>query len=469
MKGDFTRTTFHPDHHYSRVLMQQGRVQLDADYNEQTAILLHYIRTLARDLGGPYWGPSDECGFNLDKEKNEDFLNLDNLTISQGRYYVDGILCENDKNLCFTNQPGYDENAFTGGQKFDPQKNYYVYLDVWERHIAHVQDKYDTHPMREVALGGPDTCTRAEVVWQVKMLPLLEYNSPSYEELKKLLEDKACTDTMPKIKARLKAEQETKDPCSITPESRYRGLENQLYRIEVHRKGNAWDGKNENAKDSAATFKWSRDNGSIVFPVVKLQGKVATLHSFGRDERTSLKVGDWVEIIDDDNELRGEPGIMAQVDQVDRVDKTVTLKQEDNGEFKSPNYDRHPLLRKWDHKKIEGQVKLSQGAMPVTETTTDWIEIEDGIEIQFQPSATQSIEYRTGDYWLIPARVATGKIDWPCNNDGPLAREPFGIEHHYAPLGQITSGVIGQDGYKRRLHQRIRVKPNSNGDNGHTQ
>ena len=36
--GDFTRTTFDPTHHYSGVRMQQGRVQLDADWNEQLDI-----------------------------------------------------------------------------------------------------------------------------------------------------------------------------------------------------------------------------------------------------------------------------------------------------------------------------------------------------------------------------------------------------------------------------------------------
>ena len=40
MKGDFTRDTFDAAKHFSRVLMQQGQVQLDADWNEQTSILL---------------------------------------------------------------------------------------------------------------------------------------------------------------------------------------------------------------------------------------------------------------------------------------------------------------------------------------------------------------------------------------------------------------------------------------------
>jgi len=40
MKADLTRDTFNPAKHYSRVMMQQGRVAVDADWNEQASILL---------------------------------------------------------------------------------------------------------------------------------------------------------------------------------------------------------------------------------------------------------------------------------------------------------------------------------------------------------------------------------------------------------------------------------------------
>jgi hypothetical protein len=72
--------------------------------------------------------------------------------------------------------------------------------------------------------------------------------------------------------------------------------------------------------------------------------------------------------------------------------------------------------------------------------------LEDGIQIQFQPGAT----YRTGDYWLIPARVATGDVEWPKLRDAqgklvpdengqpqPKPLPPRGVEHHYAPLAVI--------------------------------
>ncbi len=95
MKGDFTRDTFDQRKQFSRVLMQQGRVTLDADTNEQTAILLHYLRALARDLIGPYGAPADNVGFliGVDDEGR--------MRIGTGRYYVDGLLVENLDDACF--------------------------------------------------------------------------------------------------------------------------------------------------------------------------------------------------------------------------------------------------------------------------------------------------------------------------------------------------------------------------------
>src|SRR5262245_48417613 len=84
MKGDFTRDTFGPQKHFSRVLHQQGRVTLDADDNEQTAILRHYLRTLARDLIGPHAAPVENPGFELSPGSDKGVM------IGKGRYYVEG-------------------------------------------------------------------------------------------------------------------------------------------------------------------------------------------------------------------------------------------------------------------------------------------------------------------------------------------------------------------------------------------
>ena len=75
MKGDFSRLTFDPARQFSRVLMQQGRVQLDADWNEQSSLLLHHLRVLARALVGPYGGVEQEA-FRVSKGEGEQPLAL---------------------------------------------------------------------------------------------------------------------------------------------------------------------------------------------------------------------------------------------------------------------------------------------------------------------------------------------------------------------------------------------------------
>src|SRR5437762_10311776 len=94
-RGDFTRDTFNPLKHFRRVLIQQGRVQLDADWNEQGAILLHYLQSLAADLIGQHGGSSDGAAFKINAINSA--LNVANdFQICAGNYYVDGILCEVD-------------------------------------------------------------------------------------------------------------------------------------------------------------------------------------------------------------------------------------------------------------------------------------------------------------------------------------------------------------------------------------
>ncbi len=83
MKGDISRQTFDPTKHYSQVVMQQGRVQLDADWNEQQSILQHRAEIGTRVIIGHSSVPQSGGGFEIKRlPGNRDFL------ISPGRIYV---------------------------------------------------------------------------------------------------------------------------------------------------------------------------------------------------------------------------------------------------------------------------------------------------------------------------------------------------------------------------------------------
>ena len=421
MQGDFSRDTFHRQHHFARVLMQQGRVLLDSDWNEQTSILLHYLRTLAADLIGPHGGPGD--GFKITcTDLKCDFV------IERGHYYVDGILCENNPpRRCppgdatmrlYSTQPDY---PLTKDDELKNGTSYLVYLDVWERHLTHLEVDH----IREVALGGPDTATRAQVVCQVKVATDNKDMEDTCAKLfDRLVLEKLVRDRYRCLRARARVEVPSDDPCIIPPEARYRGAENQLYRVEIH------DGGAGGAAKDGATFKWSRDNGSVVFALRALQGSTATLETLGPDNRRSLKEGDWVEIVDDYSVLRFAPRPLVKVEAVDRVSFVVTLAAP--ADVVLPTFDEHsttqPLLRRWD-----------QGSDVLAVQEGKWIDLEDGVQVYFQPGGS----YRASDYWLIPARSAIGDVLWPTEEgpDGvtaPQSLPPHGIEHHYAPLARIS-------------------------------
>lgn len=433
MKADLSHDTFRRNEHFARVLMQQGRVLMDADWNEQVSILLEQTRMLAADIIGPHGGPGDGYRITCTDEHPCDF------EIGWGRYYIDGIACElAPEPTCppatevaltrYSTQPHYPYPKGVGDlEELKPGESYLVYLDIWERHLNAIQ----ADGIREVALGGPDTATRAKIVCQVRIADMCDCEPRD--------EDLGCEDLLdllvgrrlrlPRcLRARAKVEMPSDDPCLVPPTAQYRGSENQLYRVEIHRHGTAGGAK-------AASFKWSRDNGSVVFAIRSLQGAVAQLAGLGRDQTCSLNVGDWVEIVDDHSELLTRPRPLLKVAEVDPVGASVILSVPEGTTL--PVFDKtaktHPLLRRWDQK---------SDAIPVQESR--WIELEDGVQVWFE----QGGDYKIGDYWLIPARTAIGDVLWPTapGPDGkpqPKALPPRGITHHIAPLRRIEVDTAG--------------------------
>ncbi len=346
MKGDFSRDTFDPLNNFSRVLLQQGRVQLDADFNEQAAILLHMLRRLTADLFGPYAIAGGPDAFRVAVEGNAANRRL---VAGGGRAYVGGYLVEvPDRELIFTGE-------------LEPNGRYIVYLDVWERHVTYHET---AAPIREVALGGSDTATRAQVVCRLRAVDELRADAG---ELIDINVDLACdvlrrrwpAPSAPGMMSAQAAETRGDEACVVPSDSRYRGLENQLYRVEIHRGGDA----------AEATFKWSRDNGSVVFPLAAPICQMDTLLSLvhlGRDERFGLRPGDWVEIVNDDSSLNerfdAPSPPLHQVAAVDPLERTVTLGSavEVNMELAT-----RPLLRRWDQRageESEGGLTLVDGA-----------------------------------------------------------------------------------------------------------
>ncbi|MDH4274126.1 MAG: DUF6519 domain-containing protein, partial [Gammaproteobacteria bacterium] len=421
MKGDFSRFTFRRDHHYSGVRMQQGRVQLDADWNEQVDIQAYLRNTEARDVIGVSGVPHERGGFLIAVAGN-------NFKIADGRIYVDGVLVENESEVYYRSETGrvhQPHYPVTSADEPLAAGLFLVYLDVWQRHITALE----APQVREVALGGPDTTTRMQTLWQAR---LLRVGGPGAALT--CWDIPAAWDALLKrqhgaLRARAQVPETVTDPCVVPAGAGYRRLENQLYRVEIH----------NSTQSGAATFKWSRDNGMVVTRVVDVQGRIISVADAGRDAVLGFANGQWVEISDDTRVLRGEPGVLVRVLNV--VENTLEIEAwpgatPDIAPFFDP---QTRTVRRWDHvSDVDEVTHVATGTVAVS--TVGWIELEDGVQVNFDGSHP----YDTGDYWLIPARTVNtatlgGTVEWPLAADGitPAWLPPQGIQHRYARLALL--------------------------------
>ena len=186
-------------------------------------------------------------------------------------------------------------------------------------------------------------------------------------------------------------------------------MQNQLYRVEVH----------EGGEMGAATFKWSRDNGSVALAVRELRAAAsdgskteAVVGPIERGGELALKEGDWVEVLGDESELTPAPGTMVRVEGVDEGRQIVWL----DGDASIHAEESHLKLRRWDQ---------GGAALPVTD---EIVELEEGVAVQFSGES-----FSTGDYWMFPVREVQATVDWP-------ARPPRGI----GPLLQARAGQMAE-------------------------
>jgi len=406
MKGDFTRFTFDPKRHDVAVLMQQGRVQLDADWNEQGAIDRHLRESTARDVIGPAGAPKQGGGFAIG-------LTADarDLTIGAGRFHIDGGLLANEAEAALTRQPylwpaasglsGFAMPAATG--------RYLAYLLGFDWHVTAAEDP----AIRETALGGPDTATRLRGIWQVRLDAVAATALPAAFDAAWRPGGSATTGRL----AISTGAVGQAGPCLLPPTASYRALENQLYRVEIHRSGD---------RDGAvpATFKWSRDNGAVVTTVSR-SGQVLMAADLGRDEVLGFHPGQWVELIDRRMEMWERRGRLLLIEAVDPATRAITIA----AATPVPAVDGTwpVILRRWDQM---GGTAGDQG-IPMSAAT---VPLEQGVEAGFAAGS-----YRAGEWWVVPARTAisveTGVVEWPRDGAGnPAFLRPQNAPDRTCPL-----------------------------------
>ncbi len=442
MGADVSRVRFDPVRDLAGVVMQQGRVLLDGDWNELVAIVERRLRAGAADLGstGPVPGIAGTAvvpattpdGFRLDATAGA-------ITIGRGRMYVDGLLAENhgtgpaelDAVLAEPrrqNATPYLQQPYWPTPAVLPATGTHLaYLDVWSREVTHLEDPGLVEPA-----VGVDTTARSQTVWQVRVhLPATpgltcttpDADIPGWLDVIRPSDGRLTTDTVPVAP--------DDDPCELPPTGGYRGLENQTYRVEVHTGGPA----------GTATFKWATENASVASPVLEVMAANRVRPaSLGRDDVLSFKTGDWVEILDDHYELDRRPGVMRKIT-VDADAGTMTLHAALPADLQltlAQAAERHLRVRRWSQK---GQIKSAAGAdldnldasgspgviqVPAAAVA---IVLEHGVTVVLQAPGGR---FRPGDHWVFAARTNDNSVEQL------VEAPPLGVHHHYARLAVVT-------------------------------
>jgi hypothetical protein len=456
VSGDYSRESFDPRRHFSAVRMQQGRVALDADWNEQGAIVERRTRAQTVDVIGRRGVPRETAdGFAISIAM---VANQRTLRIGRGRLYVDGLLAENhgaaplvfDRLLPRPDGRGsagvLAETIGTGAIDYREQPHWpvpaplpgtdgphLVYLDVWEREVTYIEDA----SLLEKALNGVDTTTRLQTVWQVRVLPNVgaitcatpEASIPGW-----------TTQTRPsagRLTTALDPASSPDDPCLIATSGGYRGLENQLYRIEIA----------EGGSPGTARFKWSRDNATVATTVVEIiSPTIVGVASTGRDAILGFAPGQWVEFSDDRREFDQQPGAMLKILAVDYENRRITFTSPvpatllPSGTGNDTLKGRRTRLRRWDQAGIvrdaNGAVVVdldaggSVGTIPVPASAATVVVLEAGIRVSFSADPADGV-FRSGDSWTFAARSIDGSVE--ILDKAP----PQSVHHRYAPLALI--------------------------------
>jgi hypothetical protein len=470
---DNSRFTFDPWKNYSGVVMEQGRVQLDSDWNEWLAEIARRIQAGTLDIMGHAAYPATTpAAFQITASSGPNTV-----LIGCGRMYVDGLLAENH---------GLPANArwdpalaeLSGSPQPPPQSppppsssntidfvhqpylpgaslpintaSYLFYLDVWTRPVTFLEDAN----LIDKAVGV-DTTGRLQTVWQVRYMPAGNYTCATPDSQIAYPAASAgllSTNVVPNPSA---------GPCCLTTGTGYTGVENQFYRVEIHRGGPGSDTPGA----GTATFKWSRENASVATGVTAITSgadtagnpaSVLTVMSLGRDQVLGFSPGDWIEILDDWTELWGISGILCQIDSVSVSAKTITLTSTvptgpTTAGATPPSFPvnssgqtdatRNTRIIRWDQSGTVYKLNATQlepwcdlgttgGAIPIPAPDTTLV-LEDGITVVFNTSSSGG-SFNVGDFWTFAARTADGMVE------ELVKAPPRGIHHHYAKLSVVT-------------------------------
>jgi Family of unknown function (DUF6519) len=452
MGSDRARVSYNPKQQYRSVVMQQGRVTLEADFNEELAIAGEELHKETLDIVGPSGTPDN--GYLVAPLTSPPF----DIFVGPGTMYVGGLRVTTPPEVPPPAPTAGTANAggvIGSGNKFpfgpgirytqqadwldhsddpdwveispnNPPTNEFVYLFLREQEVSAVEDS----DLKDVALGGPDTAQRTRLLQHIIRLNDGKDCASGLDAAQKKWNKEGLTFNPPNMRlesaAKLKVQFSPAGPppdlCNPQAQSGYLGADNQLIRVQI------------SATDSGKLkFVWGFDDASFLYRLDLDPNNKQLLHLQSRpvDAAHQPQSKQAVEALRTAAELsNGEyiaslSGLVFTLDQdynpdTQMISLPASLTKLPD-EFYNSTQTPRVFLRVW-----EEEVSFTPGTAVDLGNT--------GLQVTLQAPGNV---FHLGDYWLFAVRPSTPQQIYP---ERYLAdfQPPDGPRMWVCPLGVIT-------------------------------
>ncbi|SEO03653.1 hypothetical protein SAMN05216404_11081 [Nitrosospira multiformis] len=456
MASDISRTDDSERQHYKGVVMQQGRVVLDRDFNALQQIAGQRTDADALDFVGPCGTPDN--GFAIEAlipsspplrvpppplnalmARNRDFL------ISPGTMYVGGqraVFSSADYRLktsySYFDQPDWiepDEPNTDATLEF-------VYLHLLEQEVSAIEDT----DLKDVALGGPDTTQRVRLIKRVKRLKVDSSDctaafaqAQAWWRNNNLTFDPKTMRLLPQVSLQISFSTQASqpDPCEPVTQGGYLQPENQLIRVQI----------SEGGAGGAPKLLWGYDNASFLYRADISDSKTLLLRQSPVDAFHIPRTGQVVEVLRSaliidggQSETAAGRSIVRCVAEATGVTRTLARGYQPSDrsiELDQPlpaAYipDKNPLfVRVW-----QSELELSASGSSTVELIDTSNNSTTGIVVTIKMSLAEGLQAPVGAYWLFAARPGTPQAVYPERflTDG---QPPDGPRQWVCPLAVI--------------------------------
>jgi hypothetical protein len=472
---DRSRYLFQPEKHYSGARLQQGRVLLDSDFNEEADLDDELERRVLLDVIGPVGSPDQGFSVALSTQDAPPVesvringgapTRIVNFRIRPGTMYLGGLrfTLEAEEAVAFQ-RDGLQLTRFPTGER--PGM---AVLHGWEQAVSAIEDR----ELLETAIAGVDTSVRMRRMRRVEWFDV----EPSDAD--------GCARAWASVRAKLEAPNGSFDeatfelrsngrlridfvpgpaadacaPCTPTASGRYLGAENQAIRVMLV---------------SPDRYVWAFDDASPIYRVgveARTEGVTVTMRTPPKDEAHWPLQNTVVELLPasavlPNGELVADAiGVFARVEgSYDPATHTIRLAASVADALSAK-------VTRWDDAHPDAATLHAEDAsrwyMRVWHRATDDAAADGTLPVGGSaPLGTTGLRPvfvapgRPGDYWIVTARPETPTRLVPWDLHDAAGAPPHGPRHVYAPLALARFSRSGQDVFLEEAHDcRPRFRP----------